>query len=339
MTKIVFILAISWSFLAGVPCVAQEDGLTLNLTATGDIVIRHTLEQGQTLYGISKTYGVDINDLISENPERQVDSLKIGQDIRVPIRKNQICYQMEDCEKEKLIPVYYEVHPKDNLFRVARVYFNSSVEDIKSLNAIKGNTLSYGQVLKIGWLPYTDYLQSYLSTDQIKVISQAAPMEAEIVEDTTEILTSLPPSDLPEPSLTSMKDNRSEEVDIVLDGMGRKSEENKIHYFRSEDESEAGEREFNPMHKKLVSRGATAYWNKNSSSKKGFYLLHKDLPVNTLIQISNPVTGESVLARVVGQIPDNIYAPEISVVVTTEVAQALGVIDQKFYVKIAYPED
>jgi len=40
--------------------ISQQDGLILEVSALGEAVIHHTLEPGQTLYGISKTYGVDI---------------------------------------------------------------------------------------------------------------------------------------------------------------------------------------------------------------------------------------------------------------------------------------
>lgn len=312
---------------------AQNDGLILEVSAQGEAMIHHTLEPGQTLYGISKTYGVDIHDLIARNPDQDVSELKIGQDIQIPVRKSRLCYQLRHCSGEQSIPVYYIAQKKDNLFRIARIYFDSSIEQIKLLNNISGSDVSEGQMIKIGWLPYSDYLQAYLSPAQIEVISRPAPPEIEIVEEEEEIVIDM--TQTPEPELTAMDSDPSSEVISVLEGIGKKNSSDRLRIFEEEGEEKLI---FNPDKLDLVTQGATAYWNKNRSSKKGFYILHKFLPVNTLIEVTNPVTKNKVLAKVVGVIPDNIYAPEISMVVTSEVAQALGAIDKKFYTTITYPQ-
>lgn len=49
----------------------------------------HTIKRGQTLYMISKAYGVEVNDLIAENPQVK-DGIKADEKIRIPIRSNQV---------------------------------------------------------------------------------------------------------------------------------------------------------------------------------------------------------------------------------------------------------
>lgn len=313
---------------------SQEAGLELFYETGEGLVLHHTLAEGQTLYGISKTYGADINTLMTHNSQNKVDDLKIGQDIVVPIAKESICYRADNCSFSQKIPVLYTAQKKDNLFRIARIYFNTSVEQVKLLNQMHSTVLSNDQVLLIGWLPYNDELKSYLSPKAIKVISQVTPQEAEIREEAPVAMEES--ATFGEPVLVTMNTDKAEEVNVVLEGIGRKNERinENIYADVSGDVLPA----FNPANRKLITSGATAYWNKNKSSKKGYYILHKDLPVNTMIRITNPVTGNTVLAKVVGEIPDKIYAPEISLVVTTEVAQALGAIDKKFYTRIAYPE-
>lgn len=335
MTKIRLFLFLLLTPFFIIPALAQQSGLEITINDQYQPIIHHTLEQGQTLYGISKSYDADLNDLIAQLPGNTVDDLKIGQDIIVPINKDKICYRAMDCENTRRIPIYYTAQSKDNLFRIARIYFDSSVEQLKMMNHMTSTILSDNQVLTIGWLPYTDEWHSYLSTKQIEAIVQVTPQEAEIKE---EIPTAAPepvPSPESEPVLLTMNENKVEEVNAVLEGIGSRNERNNDRIY--EDDITASPT-FNPEHRKLTSLGATAYWNKNKSSKKGYYLLHKYLPINTMIRITNPVTNQTVLAKVVGKIPDNIYAPEISLVVTTEVARALGAIDKKFYTKITYPE-
>lgn len=329
MAKIKLFLILVFGQLWILPGTAQRSGLEIYIDGSDQPIVHHTLEQGQTIYGVSKSYDVDLDALVAQLPDSQVDDLKIGQDIVVPIDKNKICYRHNDCGNIQRIPVYYRTKPQDNLFRIARIYFNTTVEQLKLINHMETSLLSKGQVLTIGWLPYRDEWQSYLSPQEMEAIAQVTPQEVEIREEPS------PAAPSSEPVLLTMNEDKHEEVDVVLEGIGSRNELNNERIY---EDATLDAPTFNPENRKLISMGATAYWNKNKSSKKGFYLLHKSLPVNTLIQISNPVTSQTVLAKVVGEIPDNIYSPEISLVVTTEVARALGVIDQKFYTKITYPD-
>lgn len=335
MTKIRLFLNLLFLTITFLPLAAQQEGLELFINNYDQPIIHHTLEQGQTLYGISKSYDADLNGLIAQLPGGQVDDLKIGQDIIVPVDKSKLCYRAMDCPSDRKIPVYYKAQRKDNLFRIARIYFDSSVEQVKMMNQMNNTVLSDEQLIKIGWLPYKDEWQSYLSPNQINAIVQIAPQEAEIRDETTPEFSQ--ENSVSEPVLLTVKEDKSEEVNNVLEGIGSRNEDYNERIYEYDD-AVASMSVFNPNNLPVMSQGATAYWNKNKSSKKGFYLLHKSLPVNTMIRITNPVTNQKVVAKVVGRIPDKIYAPEISLVVTTEVARALGAIDKKFYTRIEYPK-
>jgi LysM repeat protein len=66
-----------------------------------------------------------------------------------------------------------------------------------------------------------------------------------------------------------------------------------------------------------------------------FYALHREAAKNQTIQIINPLTGRSVFAKVLGKIPRN-YAQDVEVVVSSEVANELLVVDKKFFVRVKY---
>src|SRR5690606_37119416 len=153
------------------------------------------------------------------------------------------------------------------------------------------------------WVPYKDEWQSYLSPEVIEAIAQVTPQDVEIREQEV-----APAPSTNEPVLLTMKESKEDEVNAVLEGISSRNEINNEMIYA--DDATASPK-FNHENRSLISVGATTYWNKNRSSKKGFYLLHNKLPVNTMIQITNPVTNKTVLAKVVGEIPDNIYSPEI----------------------------
>ena len=50
--------------------------------------IMHTVEKGQTLYSISKQYGISIDQIYHENPEIETKGLKVGDVLKIPREKN-----------------------------------------------------------------------------------------------------------------------------------------------------------------------------------------------------------------------------------------------------------
>ncbi len=78
-----------------------------------------------------------------------------------------------------------------------------------------------------------------------------------------------------------------------------------------------------------------AFWNKNSK-QSGLYVLHKYIARGTVIELYNPNMNISVKAKVVGHILPGTYPEDIDLVVSSQVANDLGVIDPRFYVKVSY---
>lgn len=142
MAKIKLFLFLWITQIAVGPAMGQRSGLEISIDENNRPVVHHTLEQGQTIYGISKSYDVDLDVLVAQLSDTQVDELKIGQDIVVPIDKNKICYRNQDCADVQRIPIYYKARRQDNLFRIARIYFNTSVEQIKLNNHMTNSLLS-----------------------------------------------------------------------------------------------------------------------------------------------------------------------------------------------------
>ena len=81
----------------------------------------------------------------------------------------------------------------------------------------------------------------------------------------------------------------------------------------------------------------TAVWidDKNLDATKS-YALHRTAPVGTVIKITNPMSGRSVFAKVVGRYTENETTKDVIIVITKAAAEAIGVIDKRFYVNIGY---
>ncbi|MGM0587949.1 MAG: LysM peptidoglycan-binding domain-containing protein [Bacteroidota bacterium] len=124
--------------------------------------IRHTVQKGETLYGISKEYGVSISSIRNWNSLNN-DALTVGQVLTIyppeqlsltESQEKQIKQDSDTTnslitqESSNIPTTYYTVKSGDNLYNIARDY-NMSVDQLKQLNDLKGNTIRVGQQLTV----------------------------------------------------------------------------------------------------------------------------------------------------------------------------------------------
>ena len=108
-----------------------------------DTTNSYIVKKGDNLINIAKMFNVTVDDLISSNNLNST-TLQIGQVLTIPTGINE-----ENETPEEIIDyVTYQVLPGDTLYKIANIY-NTTVDDIKSLNNLTSNTLSIGQILNI----------------------------------------------------------------------------------------------------------------------------------------------------------------------------------------------
>lgn len=112
----------------------------------------HEVQKGETVYRITKQYGITKDDLIKFNPEYtniQSNNLSIGQVLKVKEIKKTITI-----DKEKVLEKFltHTVKSKETMYSLTRFY-NVSKKDLLRLNPeypdLADNKLSIGQLLKI----------------------------------------------------------------------------------------------------------------------------------------------------------------------------------------------
>ena len=96
-----------------------------------EIESTYTVVKGDTLYGIARKFGVNVDNLKVINNLKN-NTLSIGQVLKIP--------------SVNIDKVTYTVKKGDTLYSIARTY-NTDVNIIKNLNNLKSNTLSIGQTL------------------------------------------------------------------------------------------------------------------------------------------------------------------------------------------------
>lgn len=108
--------------------------------------------------------------------------------------------------------------------------------------------------------------------------------------------------------------------------LGEESHRNKLLY----------ETKFNGKNEQLIQ--GTACWDNamDLSAKNKLYVMCSYVPKGSIIRLENPMTNRYLYAKVVAPKPENSFTQESIVMLTPTVANALGALDTRFYLKLYY---
>lgn len=109
----------------------------------------HTVKPGDSLWKVSRTYNVTINQLKSWN-KLSSSVIYVNQTLSITPPHNQI-----EAEAEMIAKSVYTVRPGDTLWQISKKY-RTSIGSLKSLNGLRSDVIRPGQKLKVsGTLPKT----------------------------------------------------------------------------------------------------------------------------------------------------------------------------------------
>jgi LysM repeat protein/flagellum-specific peptidoglycan hydrolase FlgJ len=111
----------------------------------------HLVEKGEGLYGISKKYGISIDEIKSFN-QLESEDLSIGQKLflQKPVTKveyNIPVVSKDTIDKTKII--YHTVTKGEGLYSISKKY-DLTVDDLMVMNELTSQVLIEGQILKVG---------------------------------------------------------------------------------------------------------------------------------------------------------------------------------------------
>ncbi|MEJ1239404.1 LysM peptidoglycan-binding domain-containing protein [Chryseolinea sp. T2] len=107
-------------------------------TINGKIFVLHQVDEKETLYAISRRYGVPVETIVQYNPTAS-NGLDIGQVLKVP-------YTPHRASKNADVAGTHTVAAKETMFSISQAY-GVSVDELKQWNNLTSNALSVGQTL------------------------------------------------------------------------------------------------------------------------------------------------------------------------------------------------
>ena len=124
------------------PVTVSKEKVKLN----GKVYLSHVVLERQTLYGISKAYGVTEEDLYEANPSLRETGLQKNAILLVPFREQ--AASVQDAPQEEKGYSEHTVKWYEDIEDIARKY-NISVKELMDYNGLKSRKLTSRQVLKI----------------------------------------------------------------------------------------------------------------------------------------------------------------------------------------------
>ncbi len=254
------------------------DSVYVSILKKRDKVVMHKVEVFETLYSISRFYGVGLDQIKKRNPKIK-STVHLPEEIEIPIDDDLVIYNLPSRENaSKYVKLYYRVKEKDNLFQISRIKFDLPTELLMHRNRLESENLRAGQVLLVGW----------------------------IEQDITPLL---------------VMEGRPKDHGISSDPFG---------YYTQFEESISSA--------KVIEENQVALWNRAMQGSTGFLVMHRTIPEKTIIEIRNPMSGVTTYGRVIGQIPENLYPEEVDMIVSTDLAKQLRVLDPRFFVQVRYAD-
>ncbi len=146
--------------LAKSPYLTSTDTIMVNVGLLNQKTFNHQIKRGQTLYGLTKFFGITMEDIFFYNPNLRKEGLSLYQFVELPITNRSIIRRSDqELDKKYYIPVCYIVRPQETLYKISKTYFSMSPLLLQQNNEKVSTNLGVGDTLLIGWMKTDGILQ------------------------------------------------------------------------------------------------------------------------------------------------------------------------------------
>lgn len=325
MIKAIFLLA----FLGTSD--APSDSLRLE-TINGQSFIIHEVGEKETLYGLSRRYGVTVARILEFNPTAD-GGLEVGQIVKVPY--------VAKARTQTAQGTIHKVQPKETLFAISRMY-NVSVDDIKAWNNLKDNSLSTGQelLIKKGTSATTSIRPNEMKSvngthtvasgetlfsisrlysvtvDQLKTWNGLTSNELKFGQLLVVTQPMYSTATRQEPKATTPVETTPVRTEPVREAPIKISE------------TVAGTDE--------VHETGLAELIEGTEGNRKYLALHRTAKTGSILKVKNELNNREVFVRVAGPLPNTGVNDKIVIKISKSAYDRLGAIDPKFRVEVTY---
>ena len=262
----------------------------------------HTVAAKETMFSISKMYGVTVDELKQWNNLTD-NALSIGQQIVVkkggtPPVSNPQTTSTPQVSKNGL----HTVASKETMFSISRQY-GITVQQLKDWNKLEGNEISIGQELIV-----------------------VAP-SAETAKQTNPVVQNTPPVQNAPPVVQNapvVTEEKKEAQPVQTPPAKPEAKDQTIRISESVKNSD-----------EILQTGLAELIEGTSGNRK-YLALHRTAPIGTIMKVKNEMNNREVFVRVMGKLPDTALTDKLVIKISKSAYDRLGAIDPRFRVEVTY---
>ncbi|HTR27693.1 MAG TPA: LysM peptidoglycan-binding domain-containing protein [Puia sp.] len=312
---------ISVLLLFSVVCAAAQPDELLIQGQTGGLYLEHTVAAKETWYSVGRMYNVDAKALAQYNHLTFAHPLVIGETLKVPLTKLNFSQDGKKTAGESLLPVYHIVREKEWLYRISVNHNKVPIPVLEKWNQVTGDQVHAGLHMIVGYLKVKTRLSALAKA---KVASPDRPDTAAASPPPAYAIS--PETEKPEPQRPEPRPQEQRPEPRPQEQRPESTPKFNGGKFKAEF-SDGG----NSVTGQAGTFKSTSGWQDGK-----YYALMNNVPVGTIVKITDQGTGKSVFAKVLGQLPDMKESAGLTVRISNAAASELGEGEGKFGVGVSY---
>ena len=332
-----WLMVIFFTFITSNFLFAQENNLEIKGTGN-DLYIEHAVAPKESFYSIGRMYNVNPKELASLNHLKLQSGLAIGDNLKIPLDKNNFLQTGNAANGEVLIPVYHTVQSGETLYRLGVNYNKVALASLKKWNHLQSDAVSVGAPMIVGFLK-VDKGQSSLAnakTNDVNEVTATPQKEEKPVEKTPEVTAqSTPEQKNSEPVKTEKAETTVTQPQPAKTTVTTINAKGNINfsggYFKNLYDQQTA-------NKSTVGKSGSAGVFKSTSGWQDgkYYCFNNDAAPGTVLKVTDNASGKSVYAKVLDAIPDIKQNSGLLIVISNAASEELGVGENKFDCSLSY---
>jgi LysM repeat protein len=274
----------------------------------------HKVAPKETMYSISRTYGVSVDDIRKWNNLTD-NNLSVGQELIIKKPSGQPTVSEIKTKPTESIPAngLHTVETKETLYSIARQY-GVTVNQIRTWNSLSSDELQVGQSIYVS----APKAGAAVVAEKAATPAQNAPAQNASNPEVKTTQSSQPRIDQ---NQTKSAESSTTRPDQTASSTTRPQTIRISESLKNSDE---------------VTEAGIAELIEGTEGNRKYLALHRTAPVGTILKIRNEMNNREVFVRVMGKLPDTAINDKLIIKISRSAYDRLGAIDPRFRVELTY---
>ncbi|GAC1595306.1 MAG: hypothetical protein NVS3B19_17950 [Ginsengibacter sp.] len=307
---------------------AQQNQLVIEGSKPSFYLIHKVLPK-ENFYSVGRLYNVSPKEIAPFNNLDLAKGLSLGQAVKIPLISTNFVQATEAGQNESLIPIHHIVGANESLGKIAATYGVSALS-IKKWSNLKSDAVAKGSKLTIGFLKVSKDLSAF-ANKSIKIapsqpVNGSAP---NVVTEPKEVVVKEKTAE--KKSESNIEKNVPKVSESAKSAPSVSNNSNGGGFFKSLYE----EQKVNKT-ESLESGTSGVFKTSTGWQDAKYYCFSNTAPQGTVVKVTSYLTGKTIFAKVLDQIPDIKQNTGLTLQLSNAAAQELGVAESKFECSVSY---